>query len=396
MTVRFSLARNLWCLYFVKVAKWMNLVMPIIVLFYKSNGLGMQDIFTLQAVYSFTLMILEIPTGYFADLAGRRSSILAGSVLGFAGYLVYSLSSGFWEFVIAETILGMGMSLVSGADSAMLYDSLMSAGKSEKYTRFEGRISSIGNFAEATAGIIGGLLAVSSLRTPYYFQAAVAFIAIPAAFLLHEPPVHGHIRKPGIRDVYKIIVKVVHGDVKLTWNTLFSAVTGASTLTMAWFAQPYFSRIGLPVSAFGIAWAVLNLSVGITALYAWKIENALGPPRTVFLFTTLFCLAYIALGISDSWAGLFFLLIFYLARGLATVTLRNYINLITSSDIRATVLSVRNFIIRLIFVLTGPLFGRITDHYNLQTALFSAAIIFGSLGGITMFYFLRYKTYKPA
>ena len=73
MPERFSLSRNLSCLYLVKVAKWMNLVMPIIVLFYKSNGMSMQDIFTLQAVYSFTLMMLEIPTGYFADLAGRRT-----------------------------------------------------------------------------------------------------------------------------------------------------------------------------------------------------------------------------------------------------------------------------------------------------------------------------------
>ena len=141
----FSLRRNLSSLYLVKVAKWMNLVMPIIVLFYKSNGMSMQDIFTLQAVYSFTLMVFEIPTGYFADTAGRRTSILIGSVFGFGGYLIYSLSAGFWQFAVAETILGCGMNLVSGADSAMLYDSLMSAGKSGKYTRYEGRISSIGN-----------------------------------------------------------------------------------------------------------------------------------------------------------------------------------------------------------------------------------------------------------
>ena len=394
MPAAFSLSRNLTCLYLVKVAKWMNLVMPIIVLFYKSNGMSMQDIFTLQAVYSFTLMALEIPTGYFADNAGRRTSILLGSLLGFGGYLIYSFSFGFWEFVVAETILGVGMSLVSGADSAMLYDSLMSAGKSGNYTKYEGRITSIGNFAEAAAGIAGGLLAVSSLRMPYYFQAGVAFIAIPAAWLLREPPVHGHIRKPSLNDIRKIVVKVLHGDKRLTWNTLFSAVTGTSTLTMAWFAQPYFSSIGLPVSMYGVLWAVLNLSVGITAILAWRIEGALKPPRTVALFTILLCLSYFALALTHSYAGLVFLLVFYLARGLATVTLRNYINVITSSDIRATVLSVRNFIIRLLFVLTGPLFGWITDHHGLQAALVSAGFIFGSLGSLTMIFFIRNKTYK--
>ena len=140
----------------------MNLIMPVIVLFYKSNGLTMQDIFLLQSVYSLTLMTLEIPTGYFADKAGRKTSILVGSMLGFTGYMVYSFSFGFWQFVIAEVILGVSQSLVSGADSAMLYDTLSAAKQKDKYTRLEGRITSIGNFGEAFAGIIGGLLAVRS------------------------------------------------------------------------------------------------------------------------------------------------------------------------------------------------------------------------------------------
>lgn len=155
----FSVKRNLTALYLVKIAKWMNLIMPVIVLFYMSNGLTMQDIFLLQSVYSLTLMTLEIPTGYFADKAGRKSSILIGSILGFTGYLVYSFSFGFWQFVIAEVILGVSQSLVSGADSAMLYDTLSAAEQNDKYLRLEGRITSIGNFGEAFAGIIGGLLA---------------------------------------------------------------------------------------------------------------------------------------------------------------------------------------------------------------------------------------------
>jgi len=250
----FSLSRNLTALYLIKVSKWLLLVMPVVVLFYKSNGMTMQDIFTLQAVYSVTLMVLEIPTGYFADFAGRRTSMLIGSVFGFTGFVIYSLSSGFWEFMVAETILGLGVSLVSGADSAMLYDSLASVGSSDKYTRYEGLISSLGNYAEAIAGIIGGLLAAISLRTPYYFQTGIAFLAIPAAIMLREPPVHGKIDKPGLRDVVEIIRNVMHGDRKLFWNTIFSAVTGVSTLTMAWFAQPFLISTGLRVSLFGVAW----------------------------------------------------------------------------------------------------------------------------------------------
>jgi MFS family permease len=390
----FSLNRNLYALYLIKVAKWMNLIMPVIVLFYRSNGLTMQDIFTLQAIYSVTLMVFEIPTGYFADTSGRRTSMLVGSVLGFAGFLIYCTSTGFWQFVVAETILGVGMSLVSGADSAMLYDSLVSAGASGKYTRFEGRITSIGNFAEARAGILGGILAAISLRTPFFFQAGIAFLAIPAALILQEPPVHGNIRKPGLRDITSIVVRVLHGDRKLFWNTIFSAVTGVSTLTMAWLAQPFFIQAGLRVTLFGVVWAVLNLSVGLAAMYAWRIESMLGPRRTVILFTLFLLLGYFGMALFGTITGFILLLIFYMARGLATPTLRNYINIIASSDTRATVLSVRNFIIRGLFAVMGPFYGFVTDRFGLSTALLLAGMIFGVMSSISLFFFLRYKTYR--
>lgn len=373
----------------------MNLIMPVIVLFYKSNGLTMKDIFLLQSVYSLTLMTLEIPTGYFADRVGRKSSILIGVMLGFTGYLAYSFSFGFWQFVIAEVILGVSQSLVSGADSAMLYDTLAAAKQNKRYTQLEGRITSIGNFGEAFAGIIGGLLAVSSLRTPYYVQTLVALTAIPAALMLVEPPIKSIKIKPGLAEIRSIIYRVLHGDVKLKWNTFFSAITGATTLTMAWFAQPYFGQINLPVPMYGVLWAILNLSVGIAAIYAWKFERKYGAARTVIVFTLALFISCLLLPFMPGYTGLGVLLVFYLARGLATPTLRNYINVITTSEIRATVLSVRNFLIRLIFAITGPLWGWITDKYSLKSAIISAGLIYGFFALVSMFFFLKHKTYEP-
>jgi predicted MFS family arabinose efflux permease len=391
----FSVRRNLFALYLVKIAKWMNLIMPVIVLFYKSNGLTMKDIFLLQSVYSLTLMTLEIPTGYFADKVGRKTSIMLGATLGFSGYLVYSFSFGFWQFVIAEVVLGVSQSLVSGADSAMLYDTLAAGKQNDKYTQLEGRITSIGNFGEAFAGIIGGILAVSSLRTPFYVQTCVAMIALPAALMLREPPAKIHKVKPAIKEVGKIMYNVLHGDVKLKWNTFFSAITGAATLTMAWFAQPYFGQIGLPVSMYGVVWAILNLSVGIAAVYAWRFEKKFGPARTVIIFTMSLFVSSLLLTIMPGYYGLVVLLLFYMARGLATPVLRNYINIISTSNVRATVLSVRNFLIRLIFAVTGPLWGWLTDTYSLQIAIMSAGLIYGIFAITSMVFFLRHKTYQP-
>ncbi len=391
----FSYKRNLFALYLIKVAKWMNLIMPVIVLFYKENGLSMQQIFWVQSTYSFTLMFLEIPTGYLADKIGRKKSIMIGAFLGSLGYVMYSLSHGFWDFVIAEVILGVSLSLVSGADSAILFDSLAIARKESRYTQIEGRITSYGNFGEAFAGIIGGLLATMSLRMPFYVQIFISLIAIPAAFMLVEPPLHTPVKKFTIKEMGNIIYRAIHKDTKLKWNTLFSSFIGVSTLAMAWLTQAYFKHIQLPVSMFGITWAGLNLVTGFAALFVWQIDKKYGVRKTVYIFTAALFFCYLFLPFVPWYAGISLLFIFYIARGMATPTLRYYVNIITTSDTRATVMSVRNFLIRFLFAITGPVWGWLVDNYSLNAAILSAGIFYGIFSFISLFYFIKHKTYQP-
>ena len=77
-------------------------------------GLGLKDIFLLKSVYSIVLVSLDIPTGYLADAWGRKNCLITGCIVAFGGYICYSLSSTFYAFFIAEILLGIGQSLVSG------------------------------------------------------------------------------------------------------------------------------------------------------------------------------------------------------------------------------------------------------------------------------------------
>ena len=66
--------------------------MPIIWLFYEENGLTITDLFVIQAIYSVTIALIEIPSGYVADIFGRKNSMVIGTFFGFLGILIYSLS----------------------------------------------------------------------------------------------------------------------------------------------------------------------------------------------------------------------------------------------------------------------------------------------------------------
>jgi len=362
--------------------------MPIVIPFYEHNGLSMQSIMILQGVYSISIVVMEIPSGYLADVVGRRKTLIMGVVLGAMGFGVYSISFGFIGFLIAEVILGIGQSFVSGADSALLYDSLLEDGREKEYTRFEGRITSLGNLAEAIAGIGGGLLALLSLRTPYIAQTIVYALAIPASIGLREPIKQTPVLKANFREILHITEFALVKNRELRRNIIFSSLIGTATLTMAWFAQPYFEHVGIELSWYGFLWTALNLTVAVTALLAYKLEVKIGQKLSVWIIALLIPGGYLALSGAHSLAGLLILFAFYMVRGFATPVLKDYINRITESNIRATVLSVRNFIIRLLFAALGPFAGYIKDFYSLSQAFLLSGIIFMVLSLITAIVYL--------
>jgi len=365
--------------------------MPIVALFYFDNGLDAQAIFTLQAIYSVTIVILEIPSGYFADVWGRKNSLVIGSVLGFFGFLTYSFSDGFYGFLVAEIILGIGHSFISGSDSAMLYDSLLDLNSEKRYAKLEGRLTAIGNFAESAAAIIGGFLAEISLRTPYIAQTVVAFFAIPAALGIVNPASHKKLYVASLKNVLQIVYYSLFKNISLRNNILLSSVIGCATLSMAWFAQIYFKELGLTKSLIGVLWTLLNLSVGITSWMAYKIEHRLGQTVSIFIITVGIPLGYFFSGIFFGYLGIAVLFYFYLVRGFATPVLKDYINQDAPSDSRATILSVRSFIIRLLFALMGPFFGFLTDNLSLQKALLITAGIFFLLANSAAVAFIVHK-----
>lgn len=368
--------RNLIALYLVKLSKWFTLVMPIIVLFYEEHRLGLQDVFILKSVYSVAAVALEVPSGYLADVWGRKRCIVAGCVLFFGGYLCYSLTSTFAAFLVAEILLGIGQTMINGADSALLYDTTVHHGRENLYLRYEGRITMIGNFAEAVAGIFGGLLAVYSLRYPFYAQAVVAFVGIPAAMALREYAPANKVQSPW-EEILRILKYSLITNKKLCCNIMYSGIIGAATLTMAWFVQPVLMQLETPTEWYGIIWTVLNLTVGVAALYSDRVEQLFGMNKMNILILSVIAGGYVALAYNLTYVGLGILLLFYIFRGFATPILKGYINQMTFSEMRATVLSIRNFVIRLMFAAIAPFIGWLNDMYSLQVALLaSAALIF--------------------
>ena len=345
-------------------------------LYYQDCGLSSKESFSLKAIYSVVIIVLEIPSGYFADTMGRKNTLVIGAVMGVVGMFIYALFGGFWAFLIAEVALGISQSFVSGSDSAMMYDSLLADKRESLYTRFEGRNTAIGNGAESLAAIAGGLLAEVSFRLPFMAQTGIALLALPAALTLMEPPSlrHGH---ETIKDTFRIVKKSIFSNKELRYFLLFSSVIGACTLTMAWIYHPYLKAV-LSVSLYqiGLIAAALNMVAAIFSASAHYISQKISAKTILWGIGILIPVSYLAIGWVNSVWVLAILVVFYLIRGVATPVLKDYVNMNTPSDIRATVLSVRNFVIRMVFVVLAPAIGFFTDLYSYQWAFVIVGSVF--------------------
>lgn len=372
-----SAKRNIPLLLAIQMLRSFLVMIPILVLFYQAKGLSMTDIMFIQAVFSGVMVIAEVPSGYFSDVLGRRKTMIIGTLCSTVGFAIYGIATTVFGFLMAEIVLGIGISFISGTDSAMLFDSLAELGEQGQSMQKEGKQLSFGNFAESAASVLGGFLAMISLETPLYVQAFFTFLSVPLSFMLIEPKRHMYSTEHG---TFKGILSIVHEAIfthkQLRTMILLSGIVSAGTLTMVWFVQPLMKQAGVPVWLFGIAWATMNATTGFASLRAHAFELRYGTKRLYLIMAIALGIAYFIAGTTFIWC-MPFVLVFSIIRGIGNPVSATYINNLVSSDKRATILSIRWLVTRVVFVIVGPMMGYIADISSLTIALYTCGILFG-------------------
>jgi MFS family permease len=363
---------NMYRLFAYKFLADFWVIVPIIIPFYKAHGMSATQILTIQAAYSLSQMLFEIPSGYLSDCIGRRRTLIAAASLLFAGVCIYSFSSGFWMFIAAEIVLGMAGALKSGTDSALLYDTLKMSNNEHRYTRFEGRAEFWCRTGTAISSITGGVLgAIATVRLPFYVNAATALAMVAIAFTLREP--HREKRPEG--NALLNIFAISRGSIinpPLLAIMLLSGIIGSTGVTAIWGYFMFYGNTGLPLYWYGVIFAVMQMISAFGARHSHDIAARTGPQAAFWLFALIGLLFGVFFWTESRWL---IALVFMHAMiwGMSTPLLLDRINLSTTSDIRATTLSVGSMIGRIMTIVGGPIFGWIVDHYSLQAA-------FGAMG----------------
>lgn len=363
-----GLKSNIWKLYFFKILYGFFLSIPIIVLFWQENGLSMFEVMVLQGLFAVAVIILEVPSGYFADQYGRRKTLMMASVFATLGITAYSLGHGFIEFLLGEILWAVGVSLVSGADSAMFYDTLIELGQESKYKEKWGKASSYYMFSAAIAAITGGLIADFNLRWALYAQIPFFAAMVPIAYSLKEPDHHRDVSGKE-RKTMKAVVNEVFERPKLRNLIIYGAFVYAALQTAFWFYQPYFKLSGLDVAVFGLVFAGFNVVSAFASKYAHSIEERLGKELSLVLLTVL---VVTSLALMSSFVVTFSFVFIFLqqfARGFSKPVISDYVNKIVDSENRSTILSTHSLLGRVFMAFSMPLFGLMADFYTVPQTL---------------------------
>ncbi|MCZ6569687.1 MAG: MFS transporter [Deltaproteobacteria bacterium] len=121
-------------------------------------GFSMSEIFLLQALFGLFAACLEFPLGYVADRIGYRLAMLLATACSGTGWILLGVADGFWVVLLAELALAFSLSLTSGTDAALMYESLVELDREPEFARWFGRSRSIGAAAEGTAALAAGFL----------------------------------------------------------------------------------------------------------------------------------------------------------------------------------------------------------------------------------------------
>jgi MFS family permease len=329
----------------------------------------------LQAVFGVAVVLLEFPTGYFADRVGYRASIVVGGILWMIGWLVYAGGSTFPAIAVAEIVLGAGTAFMSGADRALLWVSLEGTARTAAYTRWDGRLRAAAQTSEAVSSAVGGWLYAVAARLPIWLEVPAAAVMVGTALTLRD----AHRRAVTERCSHAaralgLLRLVLWHHRRLQAAMALSVVLGLSSFVLVWLIQPYAQARGVPVAWFGPLWAAAHLWLAGVSLASARVVAALGVTRTL-------------LATSPSAWGVAFYLCLMTVRGLQGPILSTVMQEDAPAEDRASVLSLAALLLRLAFVVVGPATGALVDREGMETALAVLAIVLGaaSLAAVARF-----------
>ncbi|WP_167578680.1 MFS transporter [Jeotgalibacillus proteolyticus] len=345
-------------------------------LFWEQRGMSVLDVVLVEIIFGVTVILLEVPSGMLADRIGRRPLIICGIFLEGVMFAIIFFAHSFWAFAFAIVCSGAGGALLSGANNALLFDTLANGEKEQYFDWHLGRLQAVKLISAIFAAMAGSLLAV---RLDFEFTYLLSLCSIGIAFLLslllkeYFTPSTEKYESSGtqIRDSFLFFT----ANPALLYILMLGIVIGLAASFTEEFWQLYLVDAGIAIYFFGIfsaASMVIQIPGGLLAHY---VKNRF--TRKALLRSALFigALSLILSAFSVDWLGAISLLLLLLVSGITEPIVLGALHEKADDKMRATLESFHSLAYHSVLIAAGLGFGYFATRYTVPLGFLFLGIL---------------------
>lgn len=324
----------------------LTIVNPILMPYWRRHDMTMSDMWILQGVFAVVLALCQIPSGYWADSVSRKRALLVGAFLAAIGDLLYAQGSTFLDFLVAEILLGIALACWAGADSAVIYDTLLSRGEASENAYWSGMATG-GMFSViAVAALASGYLSEINPRLPFVVSCCFSLLQLVFVSLIQEPPREGIKEMRGLKELPGVLAHCINDTQGLRWIMLAWCFLGTATQLAVWFYPVYFEATGWDEKEQGRIFALYAIVAGMSSLFARNFKGRAELIYPIFVGLTVCAISgHILLGLVATEWGVLFGLLHQVCRGVVPVVFGSALHDRTPSSLRTTVLSIQGALV---------------------------------------------------
>ncbi|MCA1058596.1 MFS transporter [Rossellomorea aquimaris] len=266
-------SHNIRMLFWISFFGTISFLQPVLTLFYFERGLTSSDILIVLMFWSGAVLLGEVPTGIFADRYGAKYSFLLGSFLKFLSIVFLLFAYEPWMFFLYSFINGFSVTFFSGADEALIYDSLKESNEENRMDHAMGKIQSASFISMLIAVLFGSYLAKDLADTQFtvLIMLGLAFHLIELLLILgvKQPTADSFQKENPFLQIKSGLIVIRQAPQLLLMFLNVTLVFIPAGAVYQYFDQPLLKDAGVPVYLIGVFYAV-------AAILGYIASNSIG------------------------------------------------------------------------------------------------------------------------
>jgi MFS family permease len=331
---------------------------------------------TMYAATYLISIVLELPTGALADLIGRKNVVCAGFLIQGASYIFLSQAQNMSWLWTGYAINQVGGTLVSGANTALLYDTLKELKKESQFTNIMSKNEIVYRIGITLAAAMGGYLFTINMQLPYILVGIATIIAGIVTFFSVEPTIDSE--KFTLKNY---LLQTQLGFAQL-WKTsyirdfsiYYVSIGGISWYYLFFLYNARMTDAGFSAVERGWIGAANSILVGLVAIF---IARRVVHNRTVvyLYFPIIMLIGFFLTPYLSGWFATISIFLIYCVGITRYIFLDQYANQEFESKYRATAISALSMIISLIYLLLSLGLNPILTKWGSSGVMFALGVI---------------------